>query len=225
MSRLRFIIHDSLRCCLIFGMAMLLHPFSHAQAKPLTESQLKDISNGELRSNTQGLLDLIEAHGVDFIPTSTFLASLSIGPEVKQAILEKAGRQMRIRVCKFASDDQALATSFAESMREEVRTRKGVPIPPFRWIPLDDTLGPTEDCEQNGKQGLLYILLEGSMTKTPSRYSLKLHVISLSPSGDKHPIPNSRDVPPQDFTRATLNSKAAEAVDWGIKTLQLYAEQ
>src|ERR1019366_5381550 len=104
--------------------------------------------------------------------------------------------------------------------------RKSPEISPFRKIPLDYTIGPAEPCEKDTKENLILVLLQGEITRNSSSYSLILHVISLSPSGDRHPLLNSSGNPaPQDFTRETLNKTTEQVVDWGIKTVQEYAQQ
>jgi|ERR1019366_2027038 hypothetical protein len=117
MNGCRLIVRYSLQYCLILGIAMLMRLPCHAQAKPLTENQLINVSNGPLRSNPEALRQLVEAHGLDFIPTKTFLVKLPDEKDIKNAVFFKAGQQMRIRVCKFKSDDSAIADQFAQSMR------------------------------------------------------------------------------------------------------------
>ena len=220
------IVRSSLRYCLIFGIAMMMHLSCHAQAKPLTESQLINVSNGPLKSNPEALRQLVEAHGLDFIPTKTSLVRLPDEENIRNAVFFKAGQQMRIRVCKFTSDDAAIADQFARSMRNRLIDRKGADIPPFGRIPLDYTIGPAEPCEKDTKENLILVLLQGEITGNGSSYSLILHVISLSPSGDRHPLLNgSGNRAPQAFTRETLDKTAEQVVDWGIKTVQEYAQQ
>ena len=205
---------------------MLMQLSCHAQAKPLTQTQLVDVSNGPLKSNPEALRQLLEAHGLDFIPTKTSLIKLPDEKEIKNAVFLKAGQQMRIRVCKFTSDDPVIADQFAQSMRNRLIDRKGADIPPFGRIPLDYTIGPAEPCEKDTKENLILVLLQGEITRNNSSYSLIFHVISLSPSGDRHPLLNSSGNPaPQAFTREMLNKTAEQVVDWGIKTVQEYAQQ
>lgn len=220
------ILRGSYWCGLILEVALSVHLFGQTQPKPLTIEQLDSVLKGPLKSNPEGLGQLIKQHGLDFIPTQSFLETLPNG-EVRDAMLLTAGRQLRIRVCRFMSDDSVVANKFAESMREALKDRKGAVISPFpERISLDETIGTTDACEKDVRQNLMVVLLEGTITQNGSTYFLTLHAISLSPSGEKHPLQkNSSNPGPQTFTVDTLQSTASEVVDWGIKTLQEYVQQ
>jgi len=213
-------------CWLVLSTAISAHPILHAQdGKPLTEDQLTQASNGPLRSYPEGLKGLINEHGLDFLPTNSFLTKLALSESVKQTILYKAGSQMRIRVCQFTGDDQPLAKRFAEQMGQQLINAKKGNIPPFGYIPLDDDIRLPDKCGQvDASSNAIYILLEGRITKTPSGFSLWLQVASLNSSGEKHPLKDAEGTP-QGFTQETLSDTARQVVNWGIETVQQYAQK
>jgi hypothetical protein len=195
--------------------------------KPLTEEQVKQLAEGPLKKYPDEIVKLVESHGVDFLPTNTSLTRLKdtgVKDVVLSAIRQKAGSQLRIKVCLFKGSGSALTTQFADAMVRRLIDRKVVDIAPFGSIPLDRTVGPPEGFDDRIKPepNTLYILLEGWIRTSPSGLSVEPTVVYRDTQGVQHSIPGAEH-PPSSFTRQTLDPTAESVVDWGIETAKKYA--
>lgn len=198
-----------------------------ADEKPLTEDQIKQLSNGPLKTYPDELAKLVDSHGVSFFPTNTTLGKLKdagVDESVISAIRFRAARQMRIKVCLFKSSDGALAKEFADKMVERLFDAKGMDIDPFGRIPLDNTIGPAEGFDNNVKPepNTLYILIEGWIQGNSSPYSLQPRVLYRDIEGKQYPLPGAQNAP-STLARNTLTETANQTVAWAIQTGRLYA--
>ena len=221
------------RVALSIGVALFISglcPLWVSQAadeKPLTEEQLKQLAAGPLKQYPDEIVKLVESHGVDFFPTNTSLGRLK-GAGVKDVVLsairQKAASQLRIKVCLFKGSDSALAAQFADAMVRKLVDYKAVEITPFGYIPLDRTVGPPEGFDDKVKPepNMLYILVEGWIRNSSSRFFVELTVVYRDTQGVQHSLPGAEN-PPISFTRQSLDQTAGEVVDWGIRTAKKYA--
>jgi hypothetical protein len=200
-----------------------------ADGKPLTEEQIKQVSKDLLKNDPEGVMKMVESHGVSFFPTKTNLGKLKeagVSQAVIEAIRRKAGSQMRIKVCLFKGPNQDLAKEFADAMVRSVVGAKGAEIEPFGRIPLDRTIGPPEgfDKDVKAEANTLYILIEGWIGSSASPLSLETRVIYQDVEGKQYVLPGAKDAPSA-LSRRRLEDDADDVVNWAIRTAQEYANK
>jgi hypothetical protein len=199
-----------------------------ADEKPLTQEQLIEMSAGPLKSYPDEVVKYVNNRGVTFFPTNTnlrWLEKAGVHQSVVATVRNKVASQMRIKVCRFECDDQALAKKFEEAMiRRLVNTKQGE-IAPFGYVPLDRNPGPPKGFDDNVKPepNVFYILLQGWIRKTPTGFALDPQVIYQDPSGKQYPLPDAGN-PPKTLTMQTIESAAGELIDWGINTVRMYGQ-